>query len=54
MFYLQELETLKRIIREGRGFQGRSDQKMRIMWLGQEIVVAMAFLPCVTPGKVYE
>ena len=29
MLYLQELETLKHIIREGRGFQGRSDQKMR-------------------------
>ena len=38
-FYLQELETFTHIIIEGRGFQGGSDEKMR-MWLGREVVVA--------------
>ena len=37
---LQELETLKHIIIEGRGFRGGSDEKMRRMWLGLEIAVA--------------
>ena len=38
--YLQELETFKRIIKEGRGFRGGLDEKMRIMWFGREVVVA--------------
>ena len=40
LFYLQELETLKHILIEGRVFRGGSDEKMRRMWLGREIVVA--------------
>ncbi len=39
-FYLQELETLKYIIIEGRRLRGGSDQEIWIMWLGLEIVVA--------------
>ena len=31
--------NLKHIIIDGRGFRGGSDDKMRRMWLGQEIVV---------------
>ena len=38
-FYLQVFDTLIKIILEGRGFLGGSDDKMRKMWLGQEIVV---------------
>ena len=38
-FYLGGLDTLKKIILEGQGFWGSSDEKMRRMWLGQEIVV---------------
>ena len=30
----------KKIIFEGQGFRGGSDEKMRRMWLGLEIVVA--------------
>ena len=40
MIYLRELETLKDIIKEGRGFRGGSDKKTRRMWLGRENVVA--------------
>ena len=39
-FYLQELETVKHTIIEGREFRGGSDEKMRILLLGLEIVVA--------------
>ena len=38
--YLKELETFYHKISEGRGFRGGSDEKMRRMWLGQEIDVA--------------
>ena len=34
---LNKIETLRHIIIEG--FRGGSDEKMRRMWLGQEIVV---------------
>ena len=37
--YLGGLYT-KKIVLEGRGFRGGSDEKMRWMWLGLEIVVA--------------
>ena len=40
-FYLQALETFKHKIFEGRGFRGGSDEKMRRMWLGREIDVAV-------------
>ena len=40
-FYFRELETLKHIIIEGRGFRGGSDEKIMRMWLGGEIVVAV-------------
>ena len=33
------LDTLKKVILKGRGFQGGLDEKMRGMWLGHEIVV---------------
>ena len=33
-------EKKKHIIIKGRGFQGGSDEKIRRMWLGREIVVA--------------
>ena len=36
LFYLREL---KKIIFEGRGFPGGSDEKIRSMWLTLEIVV---------------
>ena len=39
-FYLGEFETFKHIIIERRGFRGDSDEKMRRMWLGLDIVVA--------------
>jgi len=39
-FYLQELKTFQHIINEGRGFRGGSDEKMRRMWLGREVVAA--------------
>ena len=41
-----ELETFKHIINEGQGFRGGSDEKMRRMWLGREVVVAG--LPLIT------
>ena len=37
--YLPKLETLKHIIIEGPGFRGSSDEKMRRLWLGREIVL---------------
>ena len=33
------IRHLKKIILKGRGFRGGSDDKMRRMWLGREIVV---------------
>ena len=33
------IRHLKKIILKGRGFRGGSDEKMRRMWLGREIVV---------------
>ena len=39
-FYLRELETFKHIVIEGREFRDGSDEKMRRIWLGLEIVVA--------------
>ena len=38
--YLRELETLKHVIIEERGFRGGVEVKMRRMWLGREIDVA--------------
>jgi len=32
-------KTLEKIALEGRGFRGGSDEKMKRMWLGLEIVV---------------
>ena len=49
-FYLRELETFKHIIIEGREFRGGSDEKMRRMWLGVEIVVA-GLPPLVEPSR---
>ena len=39
--------TLKKIILEGRGFRGGSDENMRRMWLGLDIFVVAqeTFLP---------
>jgi len=34
------IETFQHIINQGRGFRGGSDEKMRRMWLGREVVVA--------------
>ena len=39
-FILEGYRHFKKIILEGRGFRGGSDEKMRRMWLGLEIVVA--------------
>ena len=37
--YLGSIRHIKKIILKGRGFRGGSDEKMRRMWLGREIVV---------------
>ena len=39
-FIWEDLTLEKKIILKGRGFRGGSDEKMREMWLGREIVVA--------------
>ena len=39
LIYLEGLDT-KKVILEGRRFRGVSDEKMRRIWLGLEIVVA--------------
>ena len=38
-FLSWRIRHFKKIILEGRGFRGGSDEKMRRMWLGLEIVV---------------
>ena len=51
--YLRELETFKHKIIEGKEFRGGSDEKMRRMWLGREIVVA-GLPPLVKMIKIIE
>ena len=48
--YSWRIRHFKKIILEGRGFRGGSDEKMRRMWLRLEIVVAG--LPPLTRQKV--
>ena len=45
------IEHFKKIIFEGQGFRGGSDEKMRRMWLGLEIVIA-GLPPLVEPNQI--